>query len=93
MASKTLLDEGTVDSVYIVVPTTNLVDGWIAEFKKWGLEVYLPRVQIECIQTSYKNEYPTPSEAGGIHPNKALLIADEVHTTLSPKYRALYNAD
>ena len=95
LASNQLLKEGTVGAVYIVVPTTNLILGWIAEFIKWGMEEILDHVEIQCIQTAYKANASDTSHPGlvGTEATNMLLIADEVHSTLSPQYRSLYNRD
>jgi len=68
-------------SALIIVPTTNLRDNeWIQEINKWYPEL-LSLVEIECIQTAYKKIY-----------NVDLLIMDEIHTTLSPEYKKVYNS-
>ena len=93
LAGKTLINEGLVDSILIIVPTTNLVGGWIAEFIKWGSEEILDKVRIKCIQTAYKGHTFVASRPDQVGPNpeRTLLIVDEVHSTLSPQYRALYD--
>lgn len=65
----------------VIVPTENLRDNeWINEFKKWGYESYLDRIEFQCIQSAYKlmsNHWD-------------IVIVDEVHTTLSLEYRKFY---
>lgn len=70
--------------VLIIVPTSNLRDNeWVNEFTKWGYKEYLQHVTIECIQTAYKNTYK--------YADYSLMVIDEVHTTLSPKYSKIYS--
>ncbi len=65
----------------VIVPTENLRDNeWINEFKKWGHESYLDRIEFQCIQSAYKS-------IGG---HWDIVIVDEVHTTLSLEYRKFY---
>jgi len=90
LASKKLIEEGSVKAIHIVVPTTNLIRAWIAEFIKWGSEEILTRVKINCIQTSYKVDHDLVLGPEGIPPDNTLLIVDEVQTSLSPQFRALY---
>lgn len=65
----------------VIVPTENLRDNeWINEFKKWGYESYLERIEFQCIQSAYKS----------IGRHWDIVIVDEVHTTLSLEYRKFY---
>jgi superfamily II DNA or RNA helicase len=64
----------------IVVPTENLRDNeWCLEFIRWGYSEYIPKVQIECIQTAYK-----------FINRKFNVVVDEVHTTITPEYKTFY---
>lgn len=63
-----------------LVPTTQLQDQADDEFKKWGYDDILDRVDIVCYQSAYKyvgKEY-------------TITVADEVHIGLSPQYRAVF---
>ena len=69
------------NTALVIVPTENLRDNeWINEFKKWGYESYLDRVEFQCIQSAYKS-------IGG---HWDIVVVDEVHTTLSIEYRKFY---
>ena len=69
------------NTALVIVPTENLRDNeWINEFKKWGYESYLDRVEFQCIQSAYKS-------IGGYWD---IVVVDEVHTTLSIEYRKFY---
>lgn len=79
LAAGRLLERGLIKSVLIIVPSTNLRDNeWPRNFVEWGYGPYLTNVTISCVQTSYKD--PTHYD---------LVIVDEVHTALSPEYRAV----
>lgn len=83
----------SIRSVLITSPRTNLKDNWKKELIKWGIEPdtgkYLWRVKgtnrrviiiIENIQTCYKwksNYFD-------------LIIADEIHTMMTPEYSLLF---
>ena len=69
------------NTALVIVPTENLRDNeWINEFKKWGYESYLDRVEFQCIQSAYKS-------IGG---HWDIVVVYEVHTTLSIEYRKFY---
>lgn len=64
----------------VLVPTTQLKDQFEAEFAKWGEEACLPQLEVMCYQSAYKlkgEEYD-------------IVICDEVHMGLSPKYRRFF---
>ena len=64
----------------ILVPTTQLQDQFKEEFKKWDKEEYLDYVEIMCYQSAYKlkdNHYD-------------IVVCDEIHLGLSPKYRKFF---
>jgi superfamily II DNA or RNA helicase len=61
----------------VLVPTTQLQDQFVNEFLKWGYDDIIDRVDILCYQTAYKLQDQ--------HYN--VVICDEIHLGLSPKYR------
>ena len=64
----------------ILVPTVQLQEQFKEEFIKWNLEYCLDHTDILCYQTAYKligEEYN-------------IVICDEVHLGLSPKYREFF---
>tara|TARA_R110001592_G_scaffold129419_2_gene341914 strand:- start:1912 stop:3087 length:1176 start_codon:yes stop_codon:yes gene_type:complete len=65
----------------ILVPTVQLQDQFKEEFHKWGLEASLGNVDILCYQSAYK--------LAGEHYD--IVLCDEVHLGLSPKYREFFN--
>lgn len=66
-----------IESVLVVVPTTNLIEQWKQEFNKWG---YNPdHIDFYCLKSAYKLDKEVD-----------LLIIDEIHTALAPKYRAVF---
>ena len=68
-------------SALIIVPTTNLRSvEWINEIERWYPELK-DYITIECIQTAYKKTYKAD-----------IIVVDEIHTTLSLKYRKFYNS-
>ena len=76
-----ILEDDPNTSALIIVPTENLRDReWIEEFKNWHMTHLLPRIEFMCIQSAYK--------VVGHHWD--IVIIDEVHTTLSLKYRKFY---
>ena len=65
----------------ILVPTVQLQDQFREEFHKWEVEHCLDNVEILCYQSAYKlvgNHYD-------------IVLCDEVHLGLSPKYREFFN--
>lgn len=73
-------DTEIVFKALIIVPTTNLRDNeWVQECTRWFPEL-LPYLNIVCIQTIYKQD-PEYYD---------IVVLDEIHTTLSPKYRIIY---
>ena len=64
----------------LLVPTVQLQDQFKEEFIKWGVEQCLDRVDIICYQSAYKlvdNHYD-------------IVVCDEIHLGLSPKYRKFF---
>jgi superfamily II DNA or RNA helicase len=68
---------GLIDTVLVVVPTTNLMSQWYDEFLKWNYDT--SKITFMCIQSACKKEM-----------NYDLVIVDEIHTTLSVVYSMLY---
>ena len=64
----------------VLVPTVNLRDQFKEEFIKWGYEDVLEFVEFMCYQTAYK--------LTGHHYD--VVVCDEVHLGLSPKYRKFF---
>ena len=64
----------------ILVPTTQLKEQFTEEFSKWGEEGCLPQLEVICYQSAYKlkNEHYD------------IVVCDEVHMGLSPKYRRFF---
>lgn len=80
LAAQKAFKAGKIESITIVVPSTNLRDNeWVNEFTKWGSKALLEFTTITCVQSLYKQEHSTD-----------LLIIDEVHTALSPEYRKVF---
>ena len=76
-----VLENDPKATALIVVPTENLRNNeWPNEIKKWKLTKFKSRIDIQCIQTVYKLK----------NYHWTILVVDEVHTTLSPQYRNLY---
>ena len=64
----------------VLVPTNQLQDQFADEFRKWGKEHLLSRVEILCYQSAYKLR--------GEH--YTIVVCDEIHLGLSPKYRRFF---
>ena len=64
----------------ILVPTTQLKEQFTEEFSKWGEEGCLLQLEVICYQSAYKlkNEHYD------------IVVCDEVHMGLSPKYRRFF---
>lgn len=79
-----------ISDVLITSPRTNLKQNWRKELSKWGWEEWtggmftkgdrVVRITIENIQTCYK------WSGKAYH----LLIADEIHTMMTPEYSQLF---
>jgi superfamily II DNA or RNA helicase len=69
--------------VLVIVSNENLRDNeWPKEFKKWAsVKHWKKHVNIQCIQTVYKWRGFDAFD---------LVILDEIHTMLSPKYGSIY---
>lgn len=63
-----------------LVPTNQLQDQALEEFKKWGYDDIIDRVDIVCYQSAYKF----------VNQEYRITVADEVHIGLSPQYRAVF---
>ncbi|WP_340155184.1 TGS domain-containing protein, partial [uncultured Winogradskyella sp.] len=62
----------------LLVPTVQLQDQFLEEFDKWGVDS--TNVEIMCYQSAYKlkdEEY-------------SIVVCDEIHLGLSPKYRQFF---
>jgi len=64
----------------LLVPTIQLQDQFAEEFKKWGYEDILDRVDILCYASACKLTNETYT----------VTVADEVHLGLSPIYREVF---
>jgi superfamily II DNA or RNA helicase len=64
----------------VLVPTNQLQDQFAEEFKKWGYENVLDRVDILCYQSAHKLRDE--------HYN--IVVCDEIHLGLSPIYRKFF---
>jgi len=64
----------------VLVPTNQLQDQFAEEFKKWGYENTLDRVDILCYQSAHKLRDE--------HYN--IVVCDEIHLGLSPIYRKFF---
>ena len=65
----------------VLVPTNQLQDQFAEEFKKWGHESLLDRVDILCYQSAHKLEGESYD----------IVVCDEVHLGLSPVYRQFFD--
>jgi superfamily II DNA or RNA helicase len=65
----------------VLVPTVQLQEQFPNEFRKWGFENYLDRIDFMCYQSAHKME--------GKHYH--VVICDEIHLGLSPVYREFFN--
>lgn len=82
--------DDSITEVLITSPRTNLKENWKKEFIKWGWEEWTDgmwakgskavNITIENIQTCYK------WSGKAYH----LLIADEIHTMMTPEYSLLF---
>jgi superfamily II DNA or RNA helicase len=73
-----LLEEN--QKALVLVPTNQLQDQFAEEFKKWGYENVLDRVDILCYQSAHKLRDE--------HYN--IVVCDEIHLGLSPIYRKFF---
>lgn len=64
----------------LLVPTTQLQDQFVEEFKKWDAEHILERMDILCYQSAYK--------LSGNHYD--IVVCDEVHLGISQEYRKFF---
>lgn len=64
----------------VLVPTNQLQDQFAEEFKKWGYDNVLDRVDILCYQSAHKLRDE--------HYN--IVVCDEIHLGLSPIYRKFF---
>jgi len=64
----------------VLVPTTQLKDQFAAEFSKWGKDSCLPQLEFVCYQSAYKLKGKSYD----------IVVCDEVHLGLSPKYRKFF---
>jgi len=80
MAVDYVCNNNSTSESLILVPTVQLQDQFREEFHKWGVEHCLDNVEILCYQSAYKLK--------GNHYD--LVLCDEVHLGLSPKYREFF---
>jgi len=66
-----------ISSCLVVVPTIPLIEQWKKEFKKW--EYSIDGIDFLCIRSAYK-----------LDKYYDLIIVDEIHMTLSTKYRDVF---
>jgi len=78
LAIKKLLQPA--ERALVLVPTTQLQDQFAEEFKKWDAEDVLEHTDIICYQSAYKLE--------AMH--YAIVVCDEIHLGISPKYRRFF---
>ena len=64
----------------LLVPTTQLQDQFAEEFKKWGYESILDKIEIVCYQSAHKYE----------NEHYDIVVCDEIHLGLSPVYRQFF---
>ena len=64
----------------ILVPTVQLQKQFKEEFIKWGYESILDDIDIMCYQSAYKLKLK----------HYSIVICDEIHLGLSPKYRKFF---
>lgn len=64
----------------LLVPTTQLQAQFEEEFIKWGYKDILPQVEILCYQSAYKLK----------DQHYSIVVCDEIHLGISPKYREFF---
>ena len=67
----------------VLVPTNQLQDQFAEEFRKWGKENFLSRVEILCYQSAHKLQ----------NEHYEIVVCDEVHLGLSPVYRRFFESN
>ena len=67
----------------VLVPTNQLQDQFADEFRKWGKEHVLSRVEILCYQSAHKLQ----------DQHYDIVVCDEVHLGLSPVYRRFFESN
>jgi len=65
----------------VLVPTVQLKDQFEQEFIKWGYENVLDTVDFMCYQSAYKM----------VDKHYDVVVCDEIHLGLSPKYRKFFD--
>lgn len=80
MAVNHILNSRGGSNAIVLVPTTQLQDQFKEEFTKWECEDCLDKVEVICYQSAYKLK--------GKH--YSIVICDEIHLGLSPKYREFF---
>lgn len=81
LACKYVIDNNIRAKSLILVPTVQLQDQFKEEFNKWDCSNYLDNVDILCYQSAYKLQGQ----------KYELVICDEIHLGLSPKYRKFFS--
>jgi len=74
------LEKNPKGRALVLVPTTQLQDQFADEFRKWGYDACLDRVDIICYQSAHKFK--------GEHYD--IVVCDEVHLGLSKIYRKFF---
>lgn len=79
------IKKGKFKTILITSPRKNLKENWNVELAKWlGYEILQYNIFIENIQTCYKWDTWDLIKFD-------FIIADEIHTQLSPKYNKLFD--
>ena len=81
MAINHVLNNNHNSRALVLVPTVQLQEQFKEEFHKWDLENCLDNLDILCYQSAYKLQ--------GNH--YSMVLCDEIHLGLSPKYREFFN--
>jgi superfamily II DNA or RNA helicase len=68
------------NNILILAPTTAIIDMWKNEFIKWKVNTDLYNITYMCYQSAYKE----------IDTHYHLVIADEIHNSLSTEYYKFY---
>lgn len=80
LAAAYILGKSKTAKGIVLVPTTQLKDQFRDEFTKWGKEDCLDQLEFVCYQSAYKLK----------NEQYDIVVCDEVHLGLSPKYRKFF---
>lgn len=75
-----LIEKKRIATALVVVPTVNLIRQWKNEFDKWNCSK--KGVTFQCLKTAFRSES-----------RYDLIVVDEIHTALSPKYRKVFSVE